>query len=857
MYFSNVNIGNIALAEVNLLSAVQWTGMCFNTQASTIGTLYMEGGVIANNNECGLCINQAPSQFGLIWFYDVDITNNGGSGILLGGGTTAQNLKVEYCTFAGNGWEDFDLSGGWMGAFNSPNVLIEHNDFYGSAWCGVYIGSAGNLPSITLFENNFFNPTLWGVYNENPTTVQATCNYWGDITGARHTSMPYCTQGRYVVGNAIVKPYLIAPYPGGICLDPVIADPDGPYSANVGETISFTGSATGGQSPYTWYWTFGDGATSTLQNPTHNYWTPGYYPVTLTVTDSLGIPSCVYSTSATIVPVGTQCEPEVWVDDDYTISTPGWQVTHFALLQYALDAVCPGGTVHIYPGNYAEGIPYYNAHVDGVTIIGEDYTLTFDVTTSNSAIICLPLHITGNYNTVNYLVFNPSTEGAVVVSGNYAVLQYNKFLRGCLSNPIGIENIGQTIVDARLNWWGRPDGPSGYTPDANTGRIADGLGVKIVDNGPILFDPWAGIDAVATASITTAETGQSILFKSVNSFAAHIDGTSIDFDVLWDLGDGVFSMEKQIAHTYDTPGTYAVSLRIQSQDPQLWGEFMFDWDYIIITVTSPGAPLNANADGSRLGGYETTVEEPIQLYGLATGGTAPYIYEWEFGDGITSKIQNPTHIYTNAGTYTVTLAVMDDMGAIATDTTTVTVHEIGELLVKINADKNTIINLETLFTATITGGKTPYTYSWNFGDGTISTDPNPTHEYNNIGTYTITLTVTDNDGNKETDTSTIIVEEGESDLIPAEIKQVTGGIRIKATIAAGTSDCDWLINVACNFKLLGGEASGTIKADTEETVKLPLTIAFGKATVTVTADDITQQYTAFALGPFFLNLQQI
>jgi hypothetical protein len=102
----------------------------------------------------------------------------------------------------------------------------------------------------------------------------------------------------------------------------------------------------------------------------------------------------------------------------------------------------------------------------------------------------------------------------------------------------------------------------------------------------------------------------------------------------------------------------------------------------------------------------------------------------------------------------------------------------------------------------------------------------------------------------------IEVEEGESDLTPAEIKQVNGGFGVKATIAAGDSDCDWTIITQGNFLLLGGEASGTIPASTEETVQQPLTFALGKVTVTVTANEIQEQYTAFALGPFFLNLQE-
>ena len=54
----------------------------------------------------------------------------------------------------------------------------------------------------------------------------------------------------------------------------------------------------------------------------------------------------------------------------------------------------------------------------------------------------------------------------------------------------------------------------------------------------------------------------------------------------------------------------------------------------------------------------------------------------------------------------------------------------------------------------------------------------------------------------------------------------------------------------------GGEASGIIKANIEETVILPLTFAFGKADIRVTAGNVQKQYTAFALGPLFLNLRE-
>jgi PKD repeat protein len=70
---------------------------------------------------------------------------------------------------------------------------------------------------------------------------------------------------------------------------PLSCDAGGPYTGETGTAVQFSGTATGGTLPYTWAWTFGDGATSTLQNPTHTYTTPGLFQVHLTVTDSASV----------------------------------------------------------------------------------------------------------------------------------------------------------------------------------------------------------------------------------------------------------------------------------------------------------------------------------------------------------------------------------------------------------------------------------------------------------------------------------------------------------------------------------------------------------------------------------------
>ena len=74
-----------------------------------------------------------------------------------------------------------------------------------------------------------------------------------------------------------------------------------PTTTEVGQPVSFQGSATLGVSPYRFLWTFGDGSTSTLPDPTHAYSSPGPYGVTLSVTDSLGSTASTNLT-VTVVP---------------------------------------------------------------------------------------------------------------------------------------------------------------------------------------------------------------------------------------------------------------------------------------------------------------------------------------------------------------------------------------------------------------------------------------------------------------------------------------------------------------------------------------------------------------------------
>ena len=82
----------------------------------------------------------------------------------------------------------------------------------------------------------------------------------------------------------------------------------------------------------------------------------------------------------------------------------------------------------------------------------------------------------------------------------------------------------------------------------------------------------------------------------------------------------------------------------------------------------------------------------------------------------------------------------------------------GPLWVEANGPYSGYAHSLIQFYGTIYGGVLPYSYHWDFGDGTTSTEQNPKHAYTHRGNYTATFTVTDADGNSSSDTALVVVD---------------------------------------------------------------------------------------------------
>jgi len=116
-------------------------------------------------------------------------------------------------------------------------------------------------------------------------------------------------------------------------------------------------------------------------------------------------------------------------------------------------------------------------------------------------------------------------------------------------------------------------------------------------------------------------------------------------------------------------------------------------------------------------------------------GNIPTSWLWEFGDGGTSADQNPLHIYTTAGMYTVTLVASNIFGA-----DTVTSGILVNSLYPEMEITGEFLEDEPMYFSNNTPGA--ISWLWNFGDGYSSSLQNPEHVYTNHGIYQVILIVT-------------------------------------------------------------------------------------------------------------------
>jgi len=235
------------------------------------------------------------------------------------------------------------------------------------------------------------------------------------------------------------------------------------------------------------------------------------------------------------------------------------------------------------------------------------------------------------------------------------------------------------------------------------------------------------VNGIGGSGCNYTVTAVDSLGTDIYFFVSPWSGTSSYF---WDFGDGTTSTNSGPIHTYAAPGTYYYCVTIDSCPPIC--------DSVIVTYGNPPCNLVASFISTDNGNGNYSFTSSV------TGGTAPYLYSWNFGGGNTNTTANPNYTFPSNGVYSPTLLVTDANGCTSVVYDSIVVATNSPC--NINASFTFTDNGNGNYSFTNTSTSNVNSHIWNFGDGTSSPFWSPNHTFTANGTFVVGLHVLDSSG---------------------------------------------------------------------------------------------------------------
>jgi gliding motility-associated-like protein len=462
--------------------------------------------------------------------------------------------------------------------------------------------------------------------------------------------------------------------------------------------VQFTDLST--NNPTSWAWDLGNGSTASVKNPTTSYVNPGTYTITLTATNASG------STTKTSTITVNQSPVAKFTSTDTSGCTPH-------TVTFTDQSTSASGNITQWEWNFGDGVTSNLQNPSHVYNTSGTYNVVLKVTTAAG---CSQTLFKQQY----------------IRAGAGAQADFIANIPNYCQAPVTINFTNNSQVDAGATYsWNFGDGNTSTAVNpTHTYNSTGNFNVTLTVQSP------DGCNATRQQSIDLA--GKNVSFTGPATVCA---GSAASFQMnsspapvsqTWNMGDGTTYSTATISHTYTTAGTYTITLT-----NEFTGGCVATKTQTVTVIA--GAAIDFKADTTK------ACKAPFTVNFQPIGATSAF--SWDFGDGTTSTLQNPSHTYQAGGNFTVILSAMNANGCVGS------VQKTG--YIKIQPPTISISNLP------VNDGCTPYSftpaaniiategiasYFWDFGNGNTSTGSNPSYTYTTPGSYTIKLRVQTNGG---------------------------------------------------------------------------------------------------------------
>lgn len=470
-----------------------------------------------------------------------------------------------------------------------------------------------------------------------------------------------------------------------------------------------------------WEWDFGDGNTSTSQNPTHTFTTSGIHSVKLKVTNTAGCADSVFH-------------------DVLVGSAPK--------ASFTLGIGCPFDTTYFYD----QSTPNASSIISWEWDFGDGSPHGFAEDT---------IHVYTTLGLMNVKLTVINNLGCI--DDTTRVIPMEKPFAGFLADSVCLGNPNTFTDTSTFNsvfpvtswFWEFGDGNTS-TNSNNTSHQYDNAGLYDVKMtvANIIGCADSAFQTVLVDTLPVADFSYEIPCEGLQT--CFYDESLSNADTLeawvWNFGDGSISFLQNPCHIFSDTGTYIISLIVTNTDGC---ESLPKFDTIYVS-TAPNANFDYN---------DACLQDTTYFLNLTdTMGYSVSNWFWTFGDpgsGVNnnSSLENPYHLFLTPDQFAVKLVATNVYGCSDSLVKIVAVDSIPEAAFQF-AD-TVAVGSEVLITDnSVPHGSLIISRFWDFGDGNTALNPNPViHTYDNPGEYTICLTAEDINGCSNTFCDTIVISD--------------------------------------------------------------------------------------------------